>query len=300
MKIRMSLLGMFLLIPVLSASFVAGQVQEDDKKEDLPFIVRDPKDLGIAIPTGGPVVPGRGRKALVKNHAGEETVGKIHVQVGGRSIMLMPNGRLISVLTKDAKETDQEFIPYTHDELIQELKKRHVPGFRTRKTRRYVYLYNTSEIFAKGTGAILEKMYPALLAYLKRAKIELKDPETPLAVLMFRNEKEYQAFRKMPPNVVAYYDVIANFIVMREPAELAGLAPDLAVRSAISTVAHEGVHQILFNVGVQQRLSRWPMWISEGLPEYFAATEVKRGMWKGVGQTNDMRMKNLIDYYKAK
>jgi len=80
---------------------------------------------------------------------------------------------------------------------------------------------------------------------------------------------------------------------------LAEIAPDLAFKQAISTIAHEGVHQVLHNIGVQQRLSRWPMWISEGLPEYFAPTSVeKRVRWKGVGLPNDLRMKELEEYLK--
>jgi hypothetical protein len=84
---------------------------------------------------------------------------------------------------------------------------------------------------------------------------------------------------------------------MYEQSELVEIAPELAVKQAISTIAHEGVHQILHNIGVQQRLSNWPIWISEGLAEYFAPTTVDRRVrWKGVGLTNDLRMKELEEY----
>jgi hypothetical protein len=66
-------------------------------------------------------------------------------------------------------------------------------------------------------------------------------------------------------------------------------------------VAHEGAHQILHNIGVQQRLSIWPMWLSEGLAEYFAPTTVTDKLkWKGAGQVNDMRMFELEQYLKSK
>jgi Protein of unknown function (DUF1570) len=48
-------------------------------------------------------------------------------------------------------------------------------------------------------------------------------------------------------------------------------------------------------------LSRWPVWFSEGLAEYFAPTELDRRVrWKGVGLTNDLRLYELSEFYKAR
>jgi hypothetical protein len=99
--------------------------------------------------------------------------------------------------------------------------------------------------------------------------------------------------------VAAYYNGVTNYVVMYEQSKLGEIAPELALKQAVSTVAHEGVHQILHNIGVQQRLSRWPMWISEGLPEYFAPTDVARGVrWKGLGLVNDLRFYSLKEFFK--
>jgi hypothetical protein len=104
----------------------------------------------------------------------------------------------------------------------------------------------------------------------------------------------------VPEEVAAYYSVVSNHVVMFEQSELVEIAPELAAKQAISTIAHEGVHQILHNIGVQHRLSSWPSWISEGLPEYFSPTSVDKGIrWKGVGLTNDLRMKGLDEYLKG-
>jgi len=137
-------------------------------------------------------------------------------------------------------------------------------------------------------------MYPGIVTYFKRLKIPVHDPQVPLVVIMFRTEEEFQKFSGMPPSVAAYYNTIANYIVMYEQSRMVEVAPELAFKEAVGTIAHEGVHQILHNIGVQQRLSRWPMWISEGLAEYFAPTSVdKRLRWKGVGMPHDMRMYEL-------
>jgi len=88
---------------------------------------------------------------------------------------------------------------------------------------------------------------------------------------------------------------------MYEKSDLFKNRPDLAVGESIATIAHEGAHQVLHNIGVQQRLSMWPMWLSEGLAEFYAPTSVGNRMkWKGAGQVNDLRMFELEQYVKAK
>jgi hypothetical protein len=101
--------------------------------------------------------------------------------------------------------------------------------------------------------------------------------------------------------MLAFYNTVDNRVSLYENSRLADVRPDLAVQLALSTIAHEGAHQILHNVGVQQRLSVWPMWLSEGLAEFFAPTSTdQRTRWKGAGQVNDMRMFELEQYLKAR
>jgi hypothetical protein len=57
----------------------------------------------------------------------------------------------------------------------------------------------------------------------------------------------------------------------------------------------------LHNIGVQQRLSVWPMWLSEGLAEFFAPTSVGTKLnWKGPGKVNDLRMYELEQYVRGR
>jgi hypothetical protein len=251
-----------------------------------------PGDFGLLVPDG-PSQPGDGRRVVVKDASDNLVVGQVHIEVGGRYIVLLPNGRLISVPHAEATITDRPFEPATKEQLAEELKGL-FQGFKTRSTRRYVYVYNASEPFYKATSTILETMYPALYEYCRRQKLPVKDPQTPLVVVMFRTEEEFDKFRSMPGGVVAYYNIVTNHVVMFEQSRLGEIAPELAVKQAISTIAHEGVHQILHNIGVQQRLSNWPTWLSEGLPEYFAPTQTDKGVrWKGIGVVNDLRQYSL-------
>jgi len=113
----------------------------------------------------------------------------------------------------------------------------------------------------------LDTMFPGVVTYAKAQKIETHEPEVPLVALMFRTEEQFQGYQRAPPGVVAYYHTLSNRVVMYEETRLANIKKELAIQQSLATIAHEGAHQILHNIGVQQRLSIWPMWLSEGLAE---------------------------------
>ena len=59
--------------------------------------------------------------------------------------------------------------------------------------------------------------------------------------------------------------------ITEEPKSPAPMPWDqIAAMRRPQTVAHEGTHQILQNIGVHPRLSAWPLWLVEGLAEYCA------------------------------
>ncbi len=258
--------------------------------------------LGLLIPSAGVVRPGQGQRVTWTDASGTQVVALVHLEVGDRRLLILPNGRLVSVRTSETQRTEESFRPVSKDELASELQQtKQFADFKTRSTAHYLFVYNTSDTFYKGTSRILETMYPAIVAYFKRLKIPMHDPPAPLVAIMFRTEEEFRQFEDVPPAFAAYYSTISNHIVMYEQSDLVEVAPELAVKHVIGVIAHEGVHQILHNIGVQQRLSEWPMWISEGLPEYFAPTSVdKRLRWKGVGQPHDLRMYELNKVLKER
>ncbi len=227
-------------------------------------------------------------------------VGRIHVTVGKNLVIEQPDGRLVTRAIHEVVATDKPFQGLDRKKLEARLQEK-FPGFRTRASRHFVFVYNTSKEFADATTRILETMLPGVMGHARRQKIDVHDPEVPLVVIMFATEREYKEFDKVPDNVVAYYDPVENHVVMYEKPNETPLKWDLYFRQAISTISHEGAHQILHNIGVQKRLSRWPMWISEGIAEYYAPTEFgKRMRWKGAGDINDMRMFELESYIKAR
>lgn len=260
----------------------------------------DPKVFGLDLPPG-PVRDGGDRRVVVDDENGGPVVGRLHCEVGDSRIVLLPDGRLTARPTSAAPETDRPFAPADKQVLADRWTSGRLAGFKTKITRHYVFVYNTSEEMATITSRILESMVPGLLAFADLMKLDAAEPELPLVVLMFRTEAEFQAFQRMPPGVVAYYHQLDNHVVLYEESRLASIKRELAIQQTLSSIAHEGAHQILHNIGVQRRLSVWPMWLSEGLAEYLAPTSFGKNLrWKGAGQVNDLRMFELEQYLKSR
>ena len=260
----------------------------------------DPHTFGLQAPPG-PIAPAPPRAVLTVDRAGEPVVARVHVQVGDYRIVLLPDGELAARTVQDTTETDRPFEPLSKDALSKRLSGFWQNGFKTKQTVRYLYVYDSSDLFAEVTSRMLETMFRGMVGYMQTQKLEVQPPELPLVVIIFRTEAEFQRYRPMPADVLAYYDVVSNRVVMYEETKLWQIKRELALQQAISTITHEGAHQILHNIGVQQRLSQWPMWLNEGLAEFFAPTTMDREIkWKQVGQVNDLRMFELEQYLKGR
>ena len=259
----------------------------------------DPRLYGLEL-APGPLRPTKGEVAATVDETGSPVMARIHVRVGDGAVVLLPDGQLVARKSGQFTNTDRPFVPITREALLDRLAAE-FPGFKTKKTNHYLYVYDTSDEFALATSRILETMLPGVKGYAEINKLEVHSPEVPLVVVMFKTEEDFQKHRRLPEGVVAYYHTLSNRVFMYEQSRLARVRPDLAIQQAISTIAHEGAHQILHNIGVQQRLSAWPQWLAEGLAEFFAPTTVgERLRWKGAGQVNDLRMFELEQYLKSR
>jgi len=158
----------------------------------------EPPREELKIPPTGVVRQGQGQRVLVSDGQGEQVVALLHVEVGDRRLVIMPSGRMRSLAISETAITKKAFRSATKDEVLAELKSGRLANFKSRSTARYVYLYNTSEEFYRGTSRILETMYPATVAYFKRQKLPVHDPAGPLIVLMFRTEDEFQRYEPVP------------------------------------------------------------------------------------------------------
>jgi hypothetical protein len=259
-----------------------------------------PQLFGLDIPAAA-VVAGNGQRVLTSDEAGRAAVARIYVRVGEHLIVTFPDGQLAARQADECPATERPFEVIDGSLLAQRLTETEFPGWRTHQTRRYVYVYQSSEAFVEVASRILETMFRGIGLYSQAQKIDVTAPEFPLVVVIYRTQQEFRQARPIPDGVVAYYDVLTNRVSMCEESDLWRVKPDLAIRQTIATIAHEGAHQILHNIGVQQRLSVWPMWLNEGLAEFFAPTTTdQRLKWKGAGEVNDLRMFELEQLLKSR
>jgi hypothetical protein len=95
--------------------------------------------------------------------------------------------------------------------------------------------------------------------------------------------------------VQACYEIYTNRIYFYQQSDRDQQEPEVAALRKPQTVAHEGVHQILSNIGVQPRGNNWPLWLAEGLAEYFATpANTKKGLaWERPGMINALHMATL-------
>ncbi len=285
-----------LLIAIVSTVQCLRRVSPASERVEVVRVT--PKSFALDLPPG-PVSLGDNQCVLTRDDVAQKVVARVHVTVGDNRIVMLPDGRLEVRSAAEASFTDQPFEPMTKEDIAESLRESGLNGFRTKETRRYLYVYSCSDRFAEVTSRVLETMFSGVVTYAQGQKIDVHPPETPLVVIIFRTPAQFQRYRRMPEGVVAYYNVLTNRVVMYEESEFWRIKPELAIQQSISTIAHEGVHQVLHNIGVQSRLSVWPMWLNEGLAEFFAPTTTDRHLkWKGAGQVNDMRMFELEQYFK--
>jgi hypothetical protein len=116
-----------------------------------------------------------------------------------------------------------------------------------------------------------------------------------LVAVIFATERDFRQHKSVDPQVQAYYEFFTNRIFFYQKSDRDLIEPKLATLLKPQTVAHEGAHQILSNIGLQPRPCAWPAWLVEGLAEYCATTvNTKKGIvWRGMAAINSMHMATL-------
>jgi Protein of unknown function (DUF1570) len=288
-----------------------GWAQEPASEEPAPDgagpapAARDP---GLSIPQG--VVPKAtgGEPLLVSSALGESQVVRSYCDLGDHLLVMLPTGALAVVKRADTQATEQPFKLASRTAMDKALDAAGFEGYKRVPAKPYYFVYACSEAFYLHTRSILESMLPGVLTQLRDWGLEAPDPSLPLVVVITKGRAEYDAYRKMPEEAIAYYNTLTNYVVLYEDQELWEAAPEFAAKQGAYTVAHESIHQLLANTSVERRLSDWPMWISEGLPEFFCPLKVNSSLvrkgtaqlpvrtikWARPGMVNDLRMFSLL------
>ena len=234
------------------------------------------------------------RRFMVRDDEGRPVVARLHGHRDGKTIVLLPDGRL--GIPSMVVPTDEPFAPITADEMERRAQSGPFAEFQVVRTPHYVILYQSSKRFAEHQGKLLEELYSGLLEAFRKHEIPVHETEFPLVAVIFRHERDFRDHRSVDPDVRAYYEIFSNRIFLFEKSDRDGIEPEISALLSTQTAAHEGTHQILQNIGVQPRLSAWPAWLVEGLAEYCASPAYSgRGepTWHGLGQINSLHMATL-------
>lgn len=261
---------------------------------------------------------GTGEELEIRNPFGrsnEKWVSRLHVDLGDDLVVLLPTGELSIVPRKQTRAPKDPFKRATKGQWIESLRRNGLENYKLASRKPYVYVYSCSESFFERTSGILNSLYPGIVKSMRDWGMHVSAPKVPMIVVILPNRAAYDKYRKedgdrfgtqIPDSFVAYYNALTNYIVLYEDPNLAEAAPEFDLKKSAYMTVHEGVHQIFANIGIQHRLSSWPMWVSEGLPEYFSPIAInvrltdrgklpKRALkWTQPGMVNDLRMYELL------
>ena len=211
--------------------------------------------------------------------------------------ILFPDGQIR--FASGLVHTDEPFRPDSIEELRRELLlQKQFADFHVLQTPHYLVLYKSSEKFAESSAKLLEDLYKCLTEAFRKRDVLIQNAEFPLVAVIFRTEADFRAFKPVQKDVQAYYEIMTNRIYFYQNSEHDQFAPEVAALRRPQTVAHEGTHQILSNIGIQPRLGAWPLWLVEGLAEYCSPPVTsKKGAiaWKGLGAVNALHMATIRD-----
>jgi hypothetical protein len=208
----------------------------------------------------------------------------------------MPDGQL-GIPDRPAY-TDEPFHPATMEEIERDLLGGPFAGFKALRLTHYLIIYKSSDDFAQKSGQVLERLYKGLADAFRKFSVPVHDAEFPLVAVIFPTEAAFRAYKRVSPEVQAYYETDSNRIYFYETSQRDEQAPEVAALRRPQTVAHEGTHQILQNIGVHPRLTPWPPWLVEGLAEYCATPVMSRkGVtnWDGLGKVNATHLATIRD-----
>lgn len=256
----------------------------------------DPPAAPMPAPEPSPEAtnPQEPRRVVVTDQDGRRLVCRVYAEREDTAVVLLPDGSL--GLPNGLVYTDEPFRPTPIGEVSAALEQGPYRGFEVLPGRHYLVFYQGSIGFAEASARLLESLYDGLTGVLREKGVAVHEAEFPLVAVIFATEAGFRAHRAVDPDVQAYYETYSNRIFFYETSGRDQEAPEIAARRRPQTVAHEGTHQILQNIGVQPRLAPWPSWLVEGLAEYCAPTTTGRdGSWARFGAVNPFHMATLID-----
>ncbi len=136
---------------------------------------------------------------------------------------------------------------------------------------------------ADNYARLFESIYREVEQFYRVRGFKVTRPEVPLVAVVFATQQEFTAYcvkDGVPPNpgLQGYYSLVSNRVALFDTAgsfRSADGTRQTDIRSAValsgitgqtaSTIVHETIHQVGYNIGIHTRLGEAPLWLVEGM-----------------------------------
>ncbi len=239
----------------------------------------------------------------------------------GSLLLRTEDGQLWTLTSADVIDTqtsDASFEPLSSDQIYDQFKEQLPAGFSVYKTKHYVLIYNTSDIYVKWVAELFERLHRNFYNYWKSKGFKLDEPRFPLVAIVFSNKASYMAYAQREIGdsaeaMIGYYNMKTNRMVTYDLTGVDGLVPsgtrvssDAVIRQILSqpqaertvaTIVHEATHQLAYNGGLQIRLADNPLWLSEGIAMFFETPDASSSKgWGAIGKVNTHNLRLFAQF----
>lgn len=238
--------------------------------------------------------------------------GRVVVEDSVGSMLLETDeGAMVQIMadTIQSRQSDSKsWEPLTKEQFAERLQQEMGVGFQVYQSKNYVVVYNTTRRYAQWASSLLERLQRGFLAYWKKRGCQVKEPDMPLAVVIFGDKASYLRYAReeLGPaagSAIGYYSLQSNRITMYDLTEMQSLRREESRRGSlhdisamlsepeaaplVATIVHEATHQIAFNCGMQKRFADNPVWLAEGLAMFCETPDLySNRSWSGIGKVN--------------
>lgn len=240
----------------------------------------------------------------------------------GNLLLLAEDGQLWSLKQEDIVSiaaSDEPLQPLSQDEMFARCKEQLPAGFNLHKTKHYVLIYNTSEVYVKWVAELFEHLHRNFYSYWRTKGIRLDEPRFPLVALVFSDKASYLSYAEREIGesakaMIGYFNLRTNRMVTYDLTGVDGMVPsgtripnERVVRQVllsqpnaertVATIVHEAVHQLAYNSGLQVRLADNPLWLSEGIAMFFETPDARSDKgWGSIGKVNPHNLRLFAQY----
>ncbi len=249
--------------------------------------------------------------------------GEVLAQYADGSLLLLTeDGQLWTLEAENILQltaTDTPMVALSQDQIYDHFQEQVPDGFKVHKTKHYVLIYNTSEIYVKWVAELFEHLYRNFYSYWKVKGIKLEEPRFPLVAIVFSNKASYLTYAEREIGetakaMIGYFNLKSNRMVSYDLTGVDGMVPAetrpanaQAIRQyllsqpqaerTVATIIHEAVHQLAYNSGLQVRLADNPLWLSEGMAMFFETPDRKsKNGWGSIGNINTHNLSLFAQY----